>query len=157
MKASLLTGVSVTLFCLSLGAHSIESLPANELHQHCALYDDNPEGKDAIFCVRYIQGFIDGAIATDERVLENVRAEYETNDESFTERAIRIRAPDRRQLMERFGASSYADFCLGKPVPLQEVVEKVAVRLTDTEDQLESQLARDVVFATLRSHYPCDL
>ena len=35
------------------------------------------DGKDAIFCVRYVQGFIDGAVATDARVLENIATEFD--------------------------------------------------------------------------------
>ncbi len=148
-------GIFVLPLCLLHGlANAVETLPASELHEHCALYDQDPDGKDAIFCVRYIQGFIDGAVATDERVLQNVRAEYESIKETFSERAIRMRAP-RDRLLERFGASSYADICLGEPVPLSEVVGEVTRDLTASAGQWQDGSAREVVFAILRKHYPC--
>ena len=60
-------------------AQAVEPLSTRELTSHCAHYVSNPQGPDAIFCVRYIQGFIDGAVATDERVTINVAAEYSTS------------------------------------------------------------------------------
>lgn len=147
--------LALPLLLLAVTASGIERLPASELLEHCALYDEDPNGKDGIFCVRYIQGFIDGAVATDERVLHNVRAEYEGAEETFAQRAIRVRSSGRDQLVERFGASSYADICLGKPVPLSEVVGKVTADLTATAGQWQDESAREVVFAILREHYPC--
>jgi hypothetical protein len=101
--------------------------------------------------MRYIQGFIDGAVATDERVTRNVVGEYE-KEESFSERAARTRIGTR---MERYGASVYAEFCLGDPVPLKEVVEHVVQDATDPERVAANPLARELVYQTLREHYPC--
>jgi len=76
--------------------------------------------------VGYVQGFIDGAVATDERVTRNVAAKYERK-ETYTERAIRTRsrrhAPAR---ISRYGATVYSGICPGAPVPLQELVEHVS-------------------------------
>jgi len=141
----------VFLSLLFQTAGAVESLSTKELASHCSHYADDPEGKDAIFCVHYIQGFIDGAIATDERVAQNVAAEYETS-ESYTERAIRTRAPDR---LVRFGPTAYADFCLGDPVPLAEVVSRVITDLSNRQVLDGQLLARDAVFYTLRKEYPC--
>ncbi len=82
-------------------ARAVEALSTEELISHCAVYEEDPDGEDGIFCVRYIQGFIDGAVATDERVTYNVAAEY-ARDESFTERAIRTRLGSR---LDRYGPS----------------------------------------------------
>ncbi|MEO0998061.1 MAG: Rap1a/Tai family immunity protein [Pseudomonadota bacterium] len=131
--------------------HAVENLTTEELVSHCIHYADDPDGADGIFCVRYVQGFIDGAVATDERVTENVAAEYDRN-ESFTERAIRTRVGSR---LDRFGPSYYAEFCLGAPVPLAAVVEKVVGDLDDAELVERYPLARDIVYHTLREHYPC--
>ena len=131
---------------------AVEALSTEELILHCAVYGDDPDGEDGIFCVRYIQGFIDGAVATDERVTYNVAAEYD-RDESFTERAIRTRLGSR---IERYGPSFYAEFCLGDPVPLAEVVKVVVADLLRLEDVDRQERARDVVYATLRREYPCE-
>ncbi len=133
-------------------AHAVEALSTEELISHCALYEEDPDGKDGIFCVRYIQGFIDGAVATDERVTYNVANEYD-RDESFTERAIRTRLGSR---IDRYGPSYYAEFCLGEPVPLAEVARVVVADLLALEDFEGRELARDVVYATLRTEYPCE-
>lgn len=133
-------------------ALAVEALSTEELISHCAVYEQDPEGEDGIFCVRYIQGFIDGAVVTDERVTYNVANEYD-RDETFTERAIRTRLGSR---IDRYGPSYYAEFCLGDPVPLADVVEVVIADLLALEDLQGRELARDVVYATLRREYPCN-
>ena len=133
-------------------AHAVEALSTEALISHCATYEADPESGDGIFCVRYIQGFIDGAVATDERVTYNVAAEYD-RDETYTERAIRTRLG---RSLERYGPSFYAEFCLGEPVPLAEVVRVVIADLLQLENLEGRELAREVVYATLRREYPCD-
>ena len=133
-------------------AHAVEALSTEELTSHCVVYEQDPDGADGIFCVRYIQGFIDGAVVTDERVTYNVADEVD-RDESFTERAIRTRVGSRLNL---YGPSVYAEFCLGEPVPLREVVEVVVADLLDAKFVRDMPLARDVVYATLRKTYPCE-
>lgn len=131
---------------------AIEPLSTAELTLHCTHYAEDPEGEDAIFCVRYIQGFIDGAVATDERVTLNVAAEYDQK-ETFSERAMRTRGPDR---LSRYGPTVYAEFCLGAPVPLKQVVKKVVHDLENRTVIHEQLLARDAVYRTLRTAYPCE-
>ncbi len=133
-------------------AVAVEALSTEELILHCAVYEDEPDGEDGIFCVRYIQGFIDGAVATDERVTYNVAAEYD-REETFTERAIRTRLGSR---IDRYGPSYYAEFCLGDPVPLAEVVDAVVADLLSLDSADDPENARDVVYATLRREYPCE-
>lgn len=134
--------------------HAVEALSTDELALHCAVYDKDPEGKDGVFCVRYIQGFIDGAVATDERVTFNVADEYDRDPsfaERLTERAIRTRLGTR---LQHYGPSYYAEFCLGEPVPLKSVVELVIADLLETVEN-RPLLARDVVYSTLRREFPC--
>ncbi|MGB7451713.1 MAG: Rap1a/Tai family immunity protein [Lysobacterales bacterium] len=132
-------------------AWAVEALSTEELISHCAVYEEDPDGEDGIFCIRYIQGFIDGAVVTDERVAYNVADEY-GRDETPTERAIRARLGTR---IERFGSSYYAEFCLGEPLPLAVVARKVVSDLVQLENLEGRELARDVVYETLRREYPC--
>lgn len=132
-------------------ALAVEALSTGELMSHCDKYYDEAAQEDRVFCVRYIQGFIDGAVATDEQVTRNVVKEYDT-EETFSERAARTRIGAR---LERYGGSVYADYCLGDPVPLREVVEHVVKDATDPERVAANPLARDLVYQTLREHYPC--
>ena len=142
----------VMLFAIGSDAQAVEALSTEELISHCVVYEEDPDGEDGIFCVRYIQGFIDGAVATDERVTYNVANEYD-RDETFTERAIRTRLGSR---IDRYGPSYYAEFCLGEPLPLAEVVRVVVADLLELENLEGLELAREVVYATLRTEYPCD-
>ncbi len=146
--------VICTLFLVLLladRAYAVEALSTEELVSHCVYYEDDPEGTDGVFCVRYIQGFIDGAVATDERVTNNVADEYDRS-ESFSERAIRTRLGRR---IQDFG-TYYAEFCLGEPVPLKTVVELVIADLDNTKRIANQPLARDFVYTTLRTQFPCE-
>lgn len=143
---------AAALMLLANAANSVEPLSTPELAGHCAHYYEDRTGEDAIFCVRYVQGFIDGAVATDARVLENIAVEFD-KDETFSERAIRNRIGSRINLR---GPTVYADFCLGEADSLEEVVEKVVDDLANRKVLDEDLLARDAVFSTLEREYPCD-
>jgi hypothetical protein len=147
--------VALLAFVLSIvaftEADAVEVLTAEELASHCEAFPNDAASVDGEYCVRYIQGFIDGAVATDVRVMLNMDAEKE---ESFTERAIRTRMID-RDLQLR--AAGYAEFCLGDPVPLAEVVAKVVADLDERMKSTDSPgSARDAVYESLRRNYPCE-
>lgn len=143
--------VIVGCFLLAPAAWAVEALSTAELVSHCDHYQEANANEDRIFCVRYIQGFIDGAVATDEHVSRNVAKEYE-EEESFSERAKRTRIGSR---LERYGGTVYAEYCLGDPVPLREVVEHVVQDSQDKKLVAANPLARDLVYSILRSYYPC--
>jgi hypothetical protein len=152
MKTFIYTAVVTgALLSLPFKAFAVEALETAELASHCKYYLAGEDTVDGTFCVRYIQGFIDGAVATDERVTLSVSDEYE-RDESFSERATRTRIGTR---VERYGASVYAGYCLGDPLPLREVVKKVLADLEDEDKVTANPLARDLVYLTLTSEYPC--
>jgi len=129
---------------------AIEPLSATQLNEVCADLREQRDSPDARLCVYYVKGFLDGAVATDGRVAENVAAEIEA-EESFTDRAIRTRVGSR---LRDFGASVYAEFCVGQPDPIADVVLHVIEELDRYED-LEGVQAQSVVYASLRRHYPC--
>ena len=85
-------GPVVLHFSYASESAAVEALSTEELVSHCAIYGEDPDGEDGIFCVRYIQGFIDGAVATDERVTYNVAAEYD-REETFTHLARKAGLP----------------------------------------------------------------
>tara|TARA_R110001592_G_scaffold240929_2_gene501278 strand:- start:105296 stop:105805 length:510 start_codon:yes stop_codon:yes gene_type:complete len=134
-------------------ARAVEVLSAEELASHCVLLRSDPDGADAQYCIRYIQGFIDGAIATDVNVMLNAET-VSPDSETFSQRAKRTRAPSRA---EQFRAAQLAGFCLGEPLPLRDVVDVVVADLhllADSAGQGES--AMEVVYASLQRHYPCE-
>ena len=131
---------------------AVEVLTVHELASHCALIQSEPNGADAQYCIRYVQGFIDGAVATDARVMLNTEAGI-NQEESFSDRAKRTRAPNRASQLR---AATLAGFCLGDPLPLRDVVDKIVADLArlDIGDSAGSP-ARESVYRSLRKHYPC--
>lgn len=150
MGKKLFCTISILVLHVSASnVNAVEPLSAIELASHCKVLPEQAESIDGQFCTRYIQGFIDGAVATDERVLLNVEAEFEKK-ETYAERAARVRgvgAIDR--------AARYAEFCLGDPVSLREVVTLVVNDLKASK-LVADAMARTVVYTSLRKHYPCD-
>lgn len=132
-------------------ALAVEALSTEELKSHCVKYHDDSAREDRVFRVRYIQGFFDGAVATVERVTRNIVREYD-KQEGFSERAARTRIGNR---LEGFGSSVCAEFCLGDPAPLREVVEHVVENASNAERVPANTLARDLVYQTLRERDPC--
>ena len=149
--AGLLVFAVITLGWTQAG-HAVEVMSTAELKSHCDLFDDPNAEADRIFCTRYVQGFIDGAVATDIRVTNNVAEEFGTG-ESYSSRAARTRIGKRLQRFE----TSYAEFCLGDPLPLKEVVEHVVTGLANDELVSTHTSARDLVYHVLRTDYPCEL
>lgn len=149
----------LTPWVLLLAAHwapqsqAIELLSIHELVSHCVHLETAPEGADAQYCIRYIQGFIDGAVETDDRILKALEGE-QSNIDALTARAQRTRMP-RRGPYDSPG--SLAGFCLANPIPLREVVDTVVADLIarDIDDTAESP-ARVTVEDSLRDHYPCE-
>lgn len=147
----LILSTSIMFWVFAAGnAAAIEPLTAEELKEICADVDLAAEGSESRPCITYVKGFLDGAVATDGRVAENVVSEFD-DEETFTERAIRTRVIDR---LNRFGPSVYADFCVGQPDPIVDVVQHVIEEL-ERYDDLSNVQAQTVVYASLRRHYPC--
>jgi hypothetical protein len=149
----LLVTLLSSLMLMSPVARSVEVLSIHELVIHCELLPKDPEGVDAQYCIRYIQGFIDGAVATDAWVMLEAEAEL-GRQETFSERAKRTRVPS---LSDRVRAARLAGFCLGDPLPLRAVVDVVVADLAamDVGPRGDSP-AREAVYESLRDHYPCE-
>jgi len=145
-------GLMILLLLAAATAKAVEVLTAQELASHCELLESEPDGADAQYCIRYIQGFIDGAVATDINVMLNAESGSDGN-ESFTERAMRTRLPSRAS---QYRASKLAGFCLGEPLPLRDVVNVVVADLLTLPNEPERKgQARRAVYASLQLHYPC--
>lgn len=151
IKIIRLSFLSLILFSPLHSVKAVEALSTAELASHCEHYKDKPDGVDAVFCIRYIQGFIDGAIATDEKVAQNAIAQSD-GTETFSERAIRLR----KARQKRNDPTYYAEFCLGTPVPLKSIVEKIIVNFNNRKYNSKEVPARDAVYFILRNEYPCE-
>lgn len=143
MRTLLFAVLAVSGLAVSPPASAIEPLSATELQEVCV-------EQESRLCVFYVKGFLDGAVATDSRVAQNVASELD-GEESFTERAIRTRVVNR---MDRYGPTVYAKFCVGQPDPIAEVVGHVVEEL-GRYDSLDGVQAQAVVYSSLRRHYAC--
>lgn len=150
MRTLIIFAVTVTCLLAAPRASAIEPLTAAQLKEFCVDAGADYDSTEAWLCIYYVKGFLDGAVATDARVAENVVAEIEA-EETFTERAIRTRVGSR---LKDFGPSVYAEFCVGQPDPIADVVLHVVEEL-DRYDDLDGVQAQEVVYASLRRHYPC--
>ena len=79
---------AAALACAGVPAVAVEVLPARDLAGHCKSLSSSAESAGAQFCTHYVQGFIDGAVSTDVRVMMNIEAEYEEGA-SLTEQEVR--------------------------------------------------------------------
>jgi hypothetical protein len=144
---SILAPVFASYLALGSAAHAFEDLTSVELLVMCQ--SDSPGEEKA--CLAYIHGFVDGAVATDPRVIENVVADMEES-ETFSERAMRTRLGI---TMDRFGPSYYADFCIADEMPVTEI-RKVLLEETSSHSTADSPVsARDYVYRMLQLRYPC--
>ena len=150
MRNLLICIVVITGLLTMPRASAIEPLSAAQLKDFCSKAAASYDDPESWLCIYYVKGFLDGAVATDARVAENVVAEIE-EEESFAERAIRTRVGSR---LRDYGPSVYAEFCVGQPDPVAEVIQHVNEEM-DRYDDLEGVQAQKVVYASLRRHYPC--
>ncbi|SMF09609.1 hypothetical protein SAMN02745866_00714 [Alteromonadaceae bacterium Bs31] len=147
-----IAAVFLAVLMLAPAARAVEVLTVHELVSHCKLMDAKPEGADAQYCIRYLQGFIDGAVATDVSVMLNAEA-GKNREETFTERAMRTRMPSRA---DKLRAAELAGFCLGDPLPMRAVVKQVVADLVKLDvGATASSPAREAVYKSLREHYSC--
>lgn len=142
--------IAISSLLIAPGASAIEPLTATQLQEVCAETGSDSDDAGAQLCIYYVKGFLDGAVATDGRVAENVASEADAQ-ESFSERAIRTRVINR---LTEFGPSVYAEFCVGQPDPIADVVMHVIEEL-DRHEDLEGMQAQTIVYDSLRRHYPC--
>lgn len=144
--------ISISLFSSFQIAEAVEPLSTAELASHCSHYKKDPAGVDAVFCIRYIQGFIDGAIVANDKVEQNASAKSKKK-ESFTERVMRTR----RARQKSINPTYLSEFCLGSPVALKSVAETIISSFEKRKYNSEKLPARDAVYSILRSEYPCNI
>ncbi|WP_171022379.1 Rap1a/Tai family immunity protein [Thalassotalea litorea] len=137
---------SVLLFAILLLPHApaqaIEPLQSTELESMCEAYQQQPSSTEARLCIRYIKGFIDGAIAIDANI-----AKRQIQSDGVTSRAMQTRTT------ARYSTTSNSDFCLGSPVAIEDVVINVVDWLA--QHDIDNVLAWVSVHQALKASYPC--
>lgn len=135
---------SLTAFgiLVSLGlATQAHSMSAQALHEAC-------QAEDRSVCMSYVGGFVDGAVTTDPRVVENLLIES-TELTPLMQRAIRTRTTER---MQRLGQSAYASFCIDKNQTTRSIVAAV---MASGAPGPEDKSAREWLYQSLKRAFPC--
>jgi len=101
-------------------------------------------------CQAYISGFLEGALLTDNTIVEHVTARDKTYS-SFSERAFRTRVGTPR---DKLPDTYMADFCLPADSNVESVVTELAARLAVT-DAKQATMA-EAVYDRIKADYPCD-
>lgn len=148
MNQKLVAAVGVFFLLFSVNkTNAVEELSAADLESYCAFFLEQEDGVDGQFCIRYIQGFIDDAVALEEPVLLKAEAEFERK-ETCGEGAARVRGVSAADRAER-----YSGFCLSDPVSLRGVVTLFINNLRTTKLAADA-MARAVVHSSLRETIP---
>ncbi|MFT5665043.1 MAG: hypothetical protein ACI9JR_002449 [Gammaproteobacteria bacterium] len=115
----------------------------------CGETTQQKNAEEVTLCEIYTIGFIDGAVSTDPRVVENLVKEVERSD--FTARALRTRTGLK---MKSQGYSVYANFCIDSSVQAADITAHVKKSL-DKQKGLSGNIPREIVFDVLQTSYPC--
>lgn len=138
-------------FVLSESAFALNWMSGQKLVDSCSAYQQNSNDEKSMFCASYVQGFLEGAEATDAIVEKTIRAEYQEDLSSYEKRAMKTRLGERRK---RFGATSYAHYCIDPGVNIGQVINGVQQHLKAHPD-IRNLGARDILYAALISQFPC--
>ena len=140
------------LALMVLLAHSViahADYTSSELLADCR--SDQPTNQSV--CSTYLQGFVDGAIATDPRVAENVAGDIEAMSEEmndFMQSIVKSRIGDK---LKQYGPSYYANICI--PGNSSTDVLRTLVRDQKPSDEIPPRLARDWLYDLLLANFPC--
>jgi len=130
---------------LAGNVQALETLGSATLIGYC----QSEEPHQVEICTTYINGFLDGAFATDPRVAENIVSELR-EEEPFTERAMRTRLG---LTLDRFGPSYYADFCIPAELPVATI--RGDIQKAPEPTGATGVNARDYLYQLLQTRYPC--
>jgi len=139
-------------FFLTQKVQAVEWMTGSELINHCKEYEEHPTSMDGIVCASYIQGFLGGAEVTDGVVVSKFRNPGNADRDSFENRAFNSRVTRR---FERFGPTSYADYCLPKDIPTVTVIKEV-IDYIAAHPESASLTAQNLVYNTLKEFHPCE-
>ena len=145
----LLVVVAVVLQGMPQRAPAMSSLSAERLQQYCSEYDKGktPQSEGEHACVVYLRGFVDGALAADERLAKPADPQHK----SWIDRARRTRLGLHRTTD---CLNAYNDYCLGDSVSMEDVIDRVVAQLQSQSFQAGTT-AQEAVHSILKQQFPC--
>lgn len=141
------TASSVLLAAVATAAHIPEELPAKKIADAVCLQTVNGVSiLNKNNCRVYINGFIDGAELTDSVIINKVRDRSEFFERAYATRVGSAKGP--------LPVTYYADFCIGKNIARQQVIDRVIAQLEQIKNPAKDE--RSAVYAAIKRLYSCD-
>ncbi|MEM5536829.1 Rap1a/Tai family immunity protein [Neptuniibacter pectenicola] len=141
VKFCLAIAISITSFSASA---ALLQMHEDELLNSCHLLHKDHASAEALACVTYISGFLDGALLTDK---ENANELKQAEKSGFMERALRTRLGDRGS------DDSYLHFCVPSAKARADVIEQLAPYLSDRDD--DATALKKSIYNGLKAEFPC--
>ncbi|MBX3704380.1 MAG: hypothetical protein KF822_11460 [Steroidobacteraceae bacterium] len=142
--------LSIALLCLAaMPAAAVEPAPAGPFRADCRAWAAAPAGPEGRRCQAYIQGFIDGSVVANTRIVQGVSEEFEAG-ETYSQRAKRTRLRERN----RRNPAWYTGICIPDTVTIGEAVKAVVAQL-DAVPPAPGETAATVLYSALRARFPC--
>jgi len=135
----------LTPLCAALLGSSDAPVAIERLRESCDVYERRPYASEADACRAYVQGFLDGGRH------EIVGAAEASDEESFTERALRVRLG---RLRLRARQPQGHELCVPTPAPLDDIIRDFRRALGERSDEAIRNPAT-VLTGVLRQRFPC--
>ncbi|HEU0223920.1 MAG TPA: Rap1a/Tai family immunity protein [Steroidobacteraceae bacterium] len=142
--------LACVLPCLAaIPAPAVEPAPAAEFRADCKAWSASPDAPAGRRCLAYIQGFIDGAVVANMRIVQGVSEEFEAG-ETYSQRAKRTRLRERNSRNPAW----YTGICIPDTVTIGEAAAAVVEQL-DAIPAAPRETAATVLYSALRARFPC--
>jgi hypothetical protein len=146
--------LSVQVFVFAVLLYMTNTSKAESAEQalvnSCAAFITSNQIPEDSICYEYISGFIDGAIITDNAIIENITKEKKEFS-AFFNRAYKTRVGNTRKAVP---ATYYANFCLPEEQPRKVIIEELIHQL-DAEI-INKQTFKQTLYDTLKRVYKCE-
>jgi uncharacterized membrane protein len=129
-------------FGITVPAKAVETLLIDEMPSHCIHYVENSGSNVGFSSLRFVNNFIDGAVATDEHVIK---------EHFWIDLAVQTDVGNR---FNRYGSPFYAKFSLNAPVPLADMLYRLTTIIQNNPLKYSLISVRGLAYLTPSSHYP---
>jgi uncharacterized membrane protein len=121
---------------------SVETLPIEEIPSHCIYYVENSGSNVEFSSLRFVNNFIDRAVATDEHVIKY---------HFWIDLGVQT---DVGKRFNRYGSPFYAKFSLNAPAPLADMLYPLTTIIQNNPLKYSLISVRGLAYLTPSSHYP---
>lgn len=151
MKHSVIKSTRIAILSvLTIGFMLVSVAQAKDFNliKSCQALSDKLEDHADSACYVYIQGFLDGAVLTDAKIMQGI--EKRSNMSEFSQRVIRNRLGTKRGSTPD---TYLAEFCLAtEKASIQDIMTVIRVVQSSKAENLQ---AGDLIYDAVRTSFPC--